>query len=303
MTDGAKPQGIGAILGNSGSLGPKPASTRCTGCQKLVEPFAIGGDWIRPRLCDPCIAKEEAAANEKRLLEAIARSGIPQRCHRLRWENIELQQEKEELDAFQHRLDAFKVPHIGLTPDNIGIARQLREWSPRDSSLWLCGPVGGGKSTLVGALVAGLVRRGVGVRYTTEGDLMAAMADVKDYEGTSAPVKAAKTAAVFVLDDAGTSTGLREWQVNVMERIICARYDAGIPIICTSNLLLGQIVDSYGQRAASRLAEMTRRKMLILKGHDWRTCTPHSEAATFRPPPRDTSKHDGRAAAAGAEED
>lgn len=296
---------IGAVIGSERHLPPPPAPTLCQGCKLPVEPFAIGGDWINPRFCDPCIRREEAVADEKRKLEALAAAGIPRHCHRLRWDRVTIQDDGEDLDAFQARLRGFPLdePRIGITADNRGIARQLRDWTIRDPSLWICGPVGGGKSTLAGALAAGLVRRGVGVRYTTEGDLLTAMSELKDYEGTSAPVKGAKSAAIFVLDDAGTTTGLRDWQVNVMERIICHRYDANAPIICTSNLLLGQVADLYGQRAASRLAEMTGRRMLILKGHDWRTGERHEEAASFRPPPRATSKHDGRAAAAGSEED
>lgn len=303
MTAADVPMRIGAVIGSNRPLGPKPTPEPCQGCQKLVEPFPIGGDWIRPRFCDPCIAREETIADERRKLEAIANAGIPRKCQRLRWDRAVIQDDDEDLNRFQARLRGFPdaEPRIGITVDNRGIARQLRDWTIRDDSLWICGPVGGGKSTLVGALAAGLVRRGIGTRYTTEGDLLTAMAEVKDYEGTSAQVKAAKSAAVFILDDAGTSASLRDWQVNVMERIICDRYDAGAPIICTSNLLLGEIADHYGQRAASRLAEMTGRRMLVLKGHDWRTGEKHEESATFRPPPRSSTSRDGRAAAAGAD--
>lgn len=305
MTAADAPMRIGVVIGSDRPLGPKPEATRCQGCQKVVEPFAIGNDWITPRFCDPCIAREEAAADEKRKLEAIAAAGIPRKCQRLRWDRTVIQAEDEDLDAFQARLRGFPVdePRIGITAENRGIARQLRDWTIRDSSLWICGPVGGGKTTLVGALVAGLVRRGVGVRYTAEAELFQALRDAQDYSGDGKPVKAAKTAAVFCLDDIGASTNIKSWQADVMEHIICARYDAGAPIICTSNLLLGQVADLYGQRAASRLAEMTGRRMLILKGHDWRTGERHEEAASFRPPPRAASKHDGRAAAAGSEED
>jgi|GEM_PF-5011608 len=86
----------------------------------------------------------------------------------------------------------------------------------------------------------------------------------------------AEGAQVAVLDDLGAEK-LSPWAVEQVFILVNARYEAALPIITTTNANPAELADRLGERAASRLAEMTRGYML--DGPDRRTSrTPKSAA-------------------------
>ncbi len=81
---------------------------------------------------------------------------------------------------------------------------------------------------------------------------------------------------MLALDDLGATECLVAWQRNLIEHIVCARYDASLPILVTSNIRLADIANLHGERVASRLSEMVGGRMRELVGFDWRTAREHT---------------------------
>lgn len=133
------------------------------------------------------------------------------------------------------------------------------------NGLYLCGPVGTGKSGLAAAVANAAIEAGVLTLYRAVPDLL-------DYlRSTFAPAAAAeydetfeqvKTVDLLVLDDLGTEKP-SAWVAEKLVQIIDYRYREGLRLIVTSNLDLAALMsrfeqteDQCGQRIVSRLAHM-----------------------------------------------
>lgn len=74
-------------------------------------------------------------------------------------------------------------------------------------------------------------------------------------------------APVLVVDDLGAAKN-SEWTEEINYRLINHRYENALPTIVTSNVAPARMAEEFGDRVASRLAEMTRR--VVLGGDDRR---------------------------------
>lgn len=75
-----------------------------------------------------------------------------------------------------------------------------------------------------------------------------------------APLAQVAAADLVILDDLGTAVGVTEKAKDIIvdniERLVCARYDRGQPMIITSNVPLSEVRGRYGARTSRRLKEM-----------------------------------------------
>lgn len=266
--------------------GPKPPPAPCVNvatCGGTVGHLLIESAsrrfWTRDGSeCVSCLRAGREELGRERYEARLERSWLPKRYADFRFDRVLVQQKTETPEAFATRIAACASPHLGITPYNTDIARELRGWRRGGRSLYLTGPVGGGKTTLVAALLTRLMWEDVGVLYLPEAQLydtvrkgMAAERGTRVFD----VVGVASRCSVLALDDLGTMENLAPWQRNVVEQVVCARYDADLPIIVTSNLRISDVANLHGERVASRLAEMCGRRQLELLGYDWRTGQQH----------------------------
>lgn len=232
-------------------------------------------DWSSPSvLCPACwdaLRVEEAGIEGERL---VAGANLPARYRAFSLRRTCVAGPGEAFAAFADRL----APGVlGVTEWNRRLVAELRQWTP-DRSIYLCGPVGGGKTTLAAALVGDQARSGVASLYLPESDLWEWMrAEWRGRAGGPSLIVRLAGVQVLVFDDLGSTEQLHEWQRDALETLVGRRYNAGMPLICTSNLTIPMLSDRYGERVASRLAEMCSRRQVLLRGFDWRTLSLHRE--------------------------
>ena len=277
--------------------------TPCRGCGRSVPQVRLQATptspvyWIPERLCGACKAEERRAEQRTAMTARLTRANVPRRLWGYTWDRTTKIDTKtgETFDAFQQRLQQLEPPHIGLTAANVRLATELRRWSPSEGSMYVQGPVGGGKTTLVAAKVRQLLEQDYpgSVLYLPEAELFERQRErAANRNGVAGPsvVQLCRQAGVLVLDDVGTTEEIRAWQRDVVEQILCARYDAAAPVIVTSNLGIDWtdeeaaakpsdrppcIASLFGERVASRLTDMCRRRVVRLIGVDWRTGQQH----------------------------
>lgn len=282
---------------------PPPEPTSCHRCGGSVAPApyrAASGalDWFPDYQCPAC--KELAVREEHvaKFRELLAGSNLPARYHGFTFRRISKLRPGEDVAALAARLEAAPAPTVGITPWNDDVAKMLRDWRPGRRSVFLTGPVGGGKTTLVAAALVDLMWAGTTAVYLPEAELYARLRRIAAQprerssssfrgHGSSREVdilRIAQATPVLALDDLGATERLEAWQRDAVAALVCARYDRGLPMLITSNYEIAQIANLHGERVASRLSEMCRQQVR-LAGFDWRTGHQHA-APKAAPPPR-----------------
>ena len=179
-----------------------------------------------PFACD-CEAAEreraETAAEEQRLKAAerrkrqeaiFAASGMPEdwRERSLALWQTETEEQRLALSAALHFLD---------------------DAAPR-RSLFIVGDIGCGKTFLASCMARDKHRRGRRVRWARVGDILADIRRSFNSREDSDPLARYKQTACLVLDDLGKERPT-EWAVEQLFSLIDSRYNAGLPLIVTSN--------------------------------------------------------------------
>lgn len=158
------------------------------------------------------------------------------------------------------------------TPENAQVVKKAK-WIARDyppQSLYLYGACGTGK-TFLAALIGQEYLRGL--RAVIFGDVPTLLDEIKrtfDGKGDAqAIIDRYGDCDLLILDDLGTGQ-ITEWSVGILYQIVNRRYNAGKPLIVTSNYDLrglserlivkdkqGNVIESMtGRRIVSRLSEM-----------------------------------------------
>lgn len=134
------------------------------------------------------------------------------------------------------------------------------------SGIFLVGPFGSGKTHLAVATAYAALERSLIVPHFCSAAHLAAT--VKSGDGLNmAPVNAAVSASLLVLDDLG-QTGRTEFDREIVYRIVSERYERRRPLIATSNLTDARLADVLGGALVSRLYEMA--EMAVLTASDYR---------------------------------
>lgn len=291
---------------------PAPAPTSCARCGEAIPPApyrAASGalDWFPDYQCAACKGVAAREEHEERFRELLAGSNLPARYAGFTYRRISKLRPGEDVAALALRLEEAAAPTVGITPWNVAVATMLRDWRPGRRSVFLTGPVGGGKTTLVAAALVDLMWAGTTAVYLPEADLYARLRRIaaqprerpNNFVGHAPSrevdiLRVAQATPVLALDDLGATERLEAWQRDAVEALVCARYDRGLPMLITSNYEIRQIANLHGERVASRLSEMCRQQVQ-LAGYDWRTGHQHAapKAEAPRPPAPDLFRRPG----------
>lgn len=154
----------------------------------------------------------------------------------------------------------------------VAIAKWLVNEKPTKGA-YFYGGVGTGKTFLAAIVAQSFISDG---RQVIFGDMPSLLADIKATfdggESTSAFLDKLLTVDLLVLDDIGAEK-ITDWSASQVYLLINGRYNAGLPVIVTSNYDFDGLVKRYGsdivaKRFTSRLREMTAQA--FFGTHDWR---------------------------------
>lgn len=277
---------------------PKPIPCSENECSNMIEPKSILREgltrWLLiPGACDECVEKlnrERVRFEDRGLIEArLQSSRLPKRTWNLSLDPdcVEHGKQGDTPESFARRCQA--LGKVGITRANRALAAWLGAWRPEIGGSWVyvTGPVGTGKTTLLTARVADLAREGESVLWLSESALWRFRAgDVAFYD----LLDRASRAPVLMLDDFGSTRRPAPWRVDVIEGLIGERYDRRLPTLISSNLTLDEVgsPDLYGLRVADRLSEMIGGEPLKLEASDvgsWRDLLSGRARVDARPEP------------------
>lgn len=284
------------------------------------------GRWCPPSVspCEGCRVQREAQQAAETLLDRQKRAGVPKIHQAFRWDRVIKQERGEPWGAFIRRVRELHVPHIGVSFHSGATARAICDWLPGHGSMYVEGPVGAGKSLMVGARVTAMLgwtgeRREVlmpheevvrrygryaqaacdlrrdsriapggqqrDVLLVDEEDMVERVAH--SWSGDRDPLNKIARVHTLVLDDLGTvgASGGKggELASKCLARLVRLRYDAGLPMLITSNVPLDSLGDHYETRTVDRLREMVGRRVhkleglpssLSAQGYSWRNPPP-----------------------------
>lgn len=140
----------------------------------------------------------------------------------------------------------------------------------------LLGPVGTGKTFLALHALNALVRlHGKRCMYLQEQVLfdawrMTHSKEVVERDWGRAVIERARSVDWVLLDDLGQARRSTPGAVDILEQVIMWRYDAGLPVIVTSNQREEQVCETRGSRVWSRIMGLTGGNVIELLGDDWR---------------------------------
>lgn len=248
---------------------PKPTPIPCPTCGETIEPVWISwgeGRWVGTD-CRPCVERQrEEQRRAERVTKAreylTSRSRIPERLQGYRLDRSLTPSRGETFAAFRARCAATRS--LGITPGNAAAVAAVKAYAP-PACLYLCGPVGTGKSTIASALAYRVAcESDYSPVYVAEAQLWERREDGSYLDRT------AKQAYFLWLDDFGATEAPKDWQREMMESVICQRYAECRPTVFTSNHPLATMTDRWGERVGSRLVEMLAGNVVEVGGADWR---------------------------------
>lgn len=268
-----------------------PLTTACPHCGRVLLTFTgllVSLDSEDPRrnalegleqLCD-CEESKHTAEQEKRAQE-LAR---------------QQKQEEQKTAALQARFENAGFPEAWKSralscwqvnsPERqqakdaaIAFGAELVTQSKSPASLFIAGDIGTGKTYLASCLAADLIRRKVQVRWCNVGDVLRTIRSSFDQKNLTEEetIRRFTSPRVLVLDDLGKERPT-EWAVEQLFSIINTRYDAGLPLIVTTNYGGADLVkrltprgdtdDTTPRAIVDRLRAMS--KVVKLEGESWR---------------------------------
>ena len=147
-------------------------------------------------------------------------------------------------------------------------ARQMRRNVAQGRGLLILGPVGTGKSSAAGLVCRHAVTLDLSLLWVYVPDMLALLREPKEFRDL---VARSKRADVLVWDDFGV-TGVADWQIGSLDRIVEHRYREMKPMIVTTNLAREDLETEALERLNDRWSE--RRFVVTISGDsmrkDWR---------------------------------
>ncbi len=125
------------------------------------------------------------------------------------------------------------------------------------------GPIGSGKSFLLGCIANDLIKRNIEIKYIVYTDLLQEIRDsYEDSNGESELklISSVQEIPVLLIDDLGTEKA-SEFASNILYQIIDKRYREERPIILSTNFSIQELQERFsimGERIFQRLLEMNR---------------------------------------------
>lgn len=126
--------------------------------------------------------------------------------------------------------------------------------------LLIYGPVGSGKSFLLGCIANEAIFQGLEVRYIVYSDLLEDLRHTFNKKDMSSKeiIEATQNVPLLLIDDLGTE-GSSEFTANTLYSIIDYRYREEKPLVITTNLAIDDLEDKFslmGERISQRILEM-----------------------------------------------
>lgn len=238
------------LLGHAG----KPRLSTCATCGEEfgpVTPFIWRGKEIVPQLCGGC--SDQMKADEARRLTAAnrARLNLPARP----------EYQSASLDRFRAVTDSQKaaLATVGDMAADWSLSGRL------PGGLMLCGPTGVGKTLLAVCLAIELGPDDC--LFLPAYELLDAMRAGYNGGDSSAASRAADV-PYLILDDI-SSVRVTEWVEERLYALLNTRWNAGLPLMTTSNLEPGELRARLGDGTASRIVGMCGR-VIVVDGPDGR---------------------------------
>lgn len=252
------------------------ASTDCPLCGGLGLRVERQGPHLVARPCTCCLAVCPACHGQS----VVTEGGVVRACDCAR---VQRRARMFDEAGLPGRYTDATLSSLADGPEaNQAVAQRVRDWvtswTPRDPppGLVLYGPVGRGKTHAVVAAARSLVlHRGARVRFLEFTHLIADLKAAFDRgEGAAQLVEGLGEVDVLVIDELGKGR-LTEFEDQMLDDLVSRRYNAGLPILATTNYdpreaggvrvtnladprhqpTLG---DRVGDRVFSRLKEMCR---------------------------------------------
>lgn len=216
-----------------------------------------GQIWFPPCTTE-CEAKNdfrewELTQRNARRRELLERSEIPERLYRAT------------LAEFEHWFSP--AAKRGLD----AVQTYIRDWDANREAgkgLYLCGPVGTGKTRLASAAALELIRRrGVPTLFHTAPTLLDRLRPSAGPDERQAWMSAASGAELLVLDDLGSEVP-SDWTKERIFVLVNERNRRNVPTIYTSNVGPKDLAGRLGDRTASRIIETS--DFVVMDGPDYR---------------------------------
>tara|TARA_R110000824_G_scaffold183776_2_gene364812 strand:- start:872 stop:1708 length:837 start_codon:yes stop_codon:yes gene_type:complete len=248
-------------------------------------PGYVSGASILRKLAEPVVLPQPDR-------NAVLRyAGVPEKMWGMSWSECE-REPGEFYGTWKKR--ALASGRFCILEGNRWAFEWIRDWSAAEGSVYICGPVGTGKSLLTATKSEELLtvpvslawdsddggyRRdgGVSVYYTDETSLARAQRSHKRHgeKGSISPIQRASECALLVLDDfirrENPAKGYKQEDADDdLEYLLNCRYGASLPVLITSNSPLDAVEQARGHRVASRLYEMCGGLCITVTCDDWR---------------------------------
>ena len=155
------------------------------------------------------------------------------------------------------------------------LSRYRDEYLPGSKGVLLWGDTGVGKTHLAVSVVRYLtLEKGISARFVEFFDLLQQIkALFSEGKSGSELMKVLNEVDVLVIDELGKGRGT-QWELEVLDQLISARYNSGKTLIATTNYSVkpgipGGLEERVGKRVMSRLMEMC--EFFFVDGPDFRT--------------------------------
>ncbi len=215
--------------------------------------------------CSACLEAWDEAARAQAAEERFDIAGLPPRYRSLALGQVVQGLGETEEDAVK-RASRIDPPALAITKHNNRVATDLRSW--QRGGFFIEGPVGVGKTTLLAARLAELLREGGQGQFLSVPELVFQF-KISRKKAWMMATQAAD-AGVLLLDDLGHPDDIASWMVEPVERIIARRTEFMLPTLVSSNRGMDSLERIYGVYVRSRLEEICGRQVYFLNGPDFR---------------------------------
>lgn len=218
---------------------------KCVSCGCNVAAVKMGEHTWHPIRCQPCSTR---AARE---IEVRSSESADFEAKRRRWDRSRLSQR-----------------HVSFLKDGAeqliaGEVKALMRHLMGGGGLYLHGETGTWKTTRavqIGRYMVRLAPRGPDLQYWTEADFFLEMRARYSERGSGDPVRLLsdlQTIPLLIFDDLGMTAQRTKSTDDWLLAVISHRYEARLPTVWTSNVLLRDLHGVIGARAARRVREGT----------------------------------------------
>lgn len=139
----------------------------------------------------------------------------------------------------------------------------------RCNGLAFIGSVGNGKTHLLAAIANKLLKKDILVVFINTPELIAELRAAQFGENLDKKINLIKNAPVVIFDDLAKEKPT-DWVRTQYYMIINHRYINNLPVLFSSNCTFEELEDRLGEATTSRLMAMTKDRLVMCNGEDYR---------------------------------